>query len=259
METMPIVRTVSVTMIGGSTALLRYAGLQILTDPTFDLPRPAEGRPVRTQPPACRPSDLGPVDVALVSHDQHPDNLDASGRALLDEVPLVLTTRLGATRLGGSARGLGEYEEVEVPGPIATVRITGVPAQHGPLGAEEHSGPVLGFLLRADGHPSVYVSGDNASVQVAKGIAARVGPVDVALLFAGAASVPHLFEGRPLTLSGVQVVDVAQVLGVRAVVPMHCEGWTHYREGSAAVVAAFAAAGLSGRLHVLQPGKEVAL
>jgi hypothetical protein len=42
--------------------------------------------------------------VVLLSHDEHPDNLDISGRALLSGVPL--TTPKGGRRLGNGARGL---------------------------------------------------------------------------------------------------------------------------------------------------------
>lgn len=43
---------------------------------------------------------LGRVDAVPLSHDQHGDNLDRAGRALLARVPLVLTTPDGA----GAAR-----------------------------------------------------------------------------------------------------------------------------------------------------------
>ena len=40
------------------------------------------------------------LSLVLVSHDNHPDNLDDRGRALALAAPLVLTTRSGAGRLG---------------------------------------------------------------------------------------------------------------------------------------------------------------
>jgi hypothetical protein len=46
---------------------------------------------------------------------------------------------------------------------------------------------VTGFVLSGEGLPTVYVSGDNASLDVVRTIAGRVGPVDVAVLFAGGA------------------------------------------------------------------------
>ncbi len=131
--------------------------------------RQPAGLPTPTHPHAKRPSHAHPArpPTALVSHDQHPDNLDTAGRALLNEIPLVLTTTEGAERLGDPAQGPAPFEHVDLDAPDGgRVRITALPARHGPEGAEAVLGPVVGFLLSGDGLPSVYVSGDNASVDV---------------------------------------------------------------------------------------------
>ncbi len=85
---------------GGPTAILDLGGLRIVTDPTFDPPGP-NGCLTKTAGPAVARDQLGPVDLVLVSHDNHPDNLDDSGRALALGAPLVLTTGSAA---GGSGR-----------------------------------------------------------------------------------------------------------------------------------------------------------
>jgi L-ascorbate metabolism protein UlaG (beta-lactamase superfamily) len=255
------VRTTVVRPVGGSTAILEIGGLRLITDPTFDPPGDlGDGMPRRTRPAALAAADVGPIDIALVSHDEHPDNLDSAGRALLAQIPLVLTTREGADRLGGSARGLAPFEHVEVERPDGgQLRVTALPARHGPAGAEEVLGPVVGFLLSGDGVASVYVSGDNASVDVVREIAERVGPVEVALLFVGGASAPQYFDGAPRTLTDAGAVDAARLLGARAVVPIHCEGWTHYTQDTASLVAAFAAANLAEVLAVVPAGASVRL
>ncbi len=257
------VRKLRIQPIGGSTAIVEIAGLRLVTDPTLDAPpaaEPDDGMPHRTAPPALSHAELGHLDAALVSHDEHPDNLDAGGRALLAELPLVLTTKDGAARLQGAARGLDPFEHADLRGPDGDeVRVTALPAQHGPDGAEDITGPVLGFLLSGERLPTVYVSGDNASVDVVREIVARVGPVDVALLFTGGASIPAFFEGAPLTLTNSDAVEAARLLGVRAVVPIHCEGWTHYAEDSASLADAFAAAGMVDVLAVVPAGETVEL
>lgn len=247
-----------VRMIGGSTVILEIAGLRMITDPTFDPPAASpDGMPHRLTRPALTVPQVGRLDVALVSHDQHPDNLDDSGRALLAELPLVLTTPAGAQRLGGSARGLEPYERIDLgSGPLT---VTAVPAEHGPAGAEAQSGPVAGFLLAGEGLPTVYVSGDNASLDVVRDIATRFGPVDLALLFCGSAQVPGLLDGQPLTLTSEQTVQAAVILGAGAVVPVHCDGWSHYTEGGQSVHDAFRAAGLRELVHVLTPGEVTRL
>ena len=125
------------------------------------------------------------------------------------------------------------------------------------MGAEAASGPVVGFLLSGDGLPSVYVSGDNASVDVVRRIVERVGTIELAILFTGGVSRPHRFDGAYLTLSAERAVEAARILGARAIVPVHFDGWTHYTQGSDDLRAAFAAAGLSDRLIVPEPGTTV--
>jgi L-ascorbate metabolism protein UlaG (beta-lactamase superfamily) len=190
--------------VGGPTALLRVGGLHLLTDPTFDPPgeHPVGDRVLhKTAGPAVGPQGLGAVDAVLLSHDQHPDNLDTLGRAYLTGVPLVLSTASAQDRLGGNVRALAAWTSVELPRPgRRALQVTGVPAQHGPDGSEHLVGQVTGFVLRGEGLPTVYVSGDNASLDVVGAIAGRVGPVDVAVLFAGAARTA-LAGGAYLTLT----------------------------------------------------------
>jgi L-ascorbate metabolism protein UlaG (beta-lactamase superfamily) len=199
--------------------------------------------------------EIGPVDAVLLSHDQHPDNLDSLGRELLGRVPLVLTTASGAGRLGGAARALPSWEDVGLRRPDGgALRVTGVPALHGPPGSEAAVGEVTGFVLAGEGLPTVYVSGDNASLEVVREIARRVAPVDVAVLFAGAAKTPLLGDAL-LTLDGRLAAEAAAALGARRVVPLHVDGWRHYSEDATAVRDAFARAGLGDRLVLLAPGE----
>lgn len=243
-------------LVGGPTAVLEIGGVRLLTDPTFD-PAGVEYRRgsyslVKTTGPALAFEELEPLDAVLLSHEHHPDNLDAAGREVLGRVPRVLTTAAGAERLGGGAAGLSPWDSVA----LGDLTVTAVPALHGPEGSEEATGPVVGFVLAGDGVPVTYVSGDNAAVRVAREIRERVGPVEVAVLFAGAARVPP-FGDEPLTLTGERAAEAARVLGARVVVPVHCEGWRHFSEGVDEVRAAFAAAGLAERLVVCERGERV--
>ncbi|MDL2078652.1 MBL fold metallo-hydrolase [Streptomyces sp. GXMU-J15] len=246
----------SIRVLGGPTAFFDYGGLNFLTDPTFDTPREyvRPGRPTQRKlaPPSAQPAELGRIDVVLLSHDEHADNLDDSGRALLADVPLTLTTPGGGTRLGGTAQGLADWESVELERPGGgTVTVTAVPAIHGPgprEAVEGVLGEVAGFVLTGEGLPSVYVSGDNASLDAVKEIADRFGPVDTAILFAGAPRSPHFFDGAALVLDSAGAAEAARVLDARRVVPVHCDSWAHFTETREDVVAAFQAAGLADRL-----------
>ena len=100
---------ISITLIGGPTALIEIDGFRLLTDPTFDDANTAYQLPdvtlEKTIGPALKADAIGPVDAVLLSHDQHSDNLDNSGRAFLKHAKRVLTTQAGAERLGGHVAG----------------------------------------------------------------------------------------------------------------------------------------------------------
>jgi hypothetical protein len=75
-ERCPMRPAVPVRVFGGPTVLIEYAGLRLLTDPTFDAPGSYDlGTGLvltKTAPSAITPDALGPVDAVLLSHDQHP-------------------------------------------------------------------------------------------------------------------------------------------------------------------------------------------
>ncbi|MDQ1022076.1 MBL fold metallo-hydrolase [Streptomyces afghaniensis] len=246
---------IPVRVYGGPTALIDYGGLRFVTDPTFDppgeypMPLPGDHKLVKTEPSPVTAADLGRVDAVLLSHDEHDDNLDNSGRAFLPEAPVVFTTVSGARRLGGNARGLAFWQTAGLQRPDGgTVTVTGVPARHGPVGCEPVSGDVVGFVLTSDDLPSVYVSGDNAALEHVKEIAERFAPVDTAILFLGGARMSFAFDNALLTLDSAQGAQAADMLGARRVVPAHFDSWAHFKEGRKEIDAAFAEAGLADRL-----------
>ncbi len=231
--------TTTITWIGGPTAVLDYAGLRIVTDPTFDPPGsysdPGETTLVKTAGPAFDRSELGPIDLILLSHHAHKDNLDYEGLELIATgVPTLSTRDAAADLFGGSVIGLDSWETHE----LGAITITAVPALHGPPGSERHVGQVTGFVLEAPDEPTVYVSGDNASIPLVEQIADRFPDVAIAVLFAGAARVPDI--AGALTLTSPDAVRAAAVLGARRVVGVHTSDWAHFSETRAQLEAAFA-------------------
>ncbi len=255
---------IAVRLIGGPTVLIEIGGLRLLTDPTFDPPGPFGTKgamySVKERGPAIQADELGHIDAVLLSHDEHFDNLDVGGRAMLEQVGLVLSTPGAAERLGGAVRGLEPYATHDILRPDGgTLTVTATPALHGPPGAAAAMGVVTGFWLRGDGLPTVYVSGDNASVELVEEIVERLGPADVAIPFAGAVSDPNVFDSALLTMGAERVVHAARTLGAHAVVPVHMEGWQHLGEAPADLVTAFGAAGLADVLRLLTPGERISL
>src|ERR1700675_3007311 len=126
--------------VGGPTALFEWHGFRLLTGPTFDPPGGQyENGPVvleETIGPALAPEALGRLDVVLLSHDHHLDNL------------------------------------LDIPGPHGRVlRITETPAQHGPANLKR--GAVTGFVVAPADAPrsAVYFSGDTVWFEVVAEVA----------------------------------------------------------------------------------------
>ncbi|WP_433201681.1 MBL fold metallo-hydrolase [Dactylosporangium sp. CS-047395] len=255
---------VRVTHIGGPTALVEAGAWRILTDPTFDPPgrRYSFGWGTgsrKTAGPALDPKELGPVDVVLLSHDQHADNLDDRGRELLASVPTVITTAKAARRLtkAGTAqdvRGLRPWEQtvLEAPG-RPPITVTATPARHGPPLSEPIVGPVVGFALAWDGqeHGVLWMTGDTVLCPALRELPRRL-TVDTVLLHLGGVRFPISGPLR-YTMTAEKAVELCALVNPRTIIPVHYEGWEHFREGRAAVERAFAGApgGLGERLHWL--------
>jgi L-ascorbate metabolism protein UlaG (beta-lactamase superfamily) len=232
--------TMTVTYVGGPTAVLEYAGLRMLLDPTFDPPQTYESdgeRLTKTVGPGVALDELGAIDLILLSHHEHEDNLDFAGKELVRRTPTLSTAKAGVD-LGRPVVGLDCWEEHRV----GDVTVTAAPALHGPPGAERMVGPVTGFVLEATGEPTVYVSGDNASLDLVRQIADRFPSIEIAVLFAGAARVPGI--DAALTLTSEDAAEAARILGVKQVVGLHTEDWKHVSETRAQLEAAFTGSGL---------------
>jgi L-ascorbate metabolism protein UlaG (beta-lactamase superfamily) len=253
----PGLAPVALLPVGGPTVLIDIAGLRLMIDPTFDAPQsyPVGARSLRkTAPGALALDEVGRLDHVLLSHDQHPDNLDHGGRELVSRVP-TLTTAAAAQRLGGTARALPAWTSTTLRTPDGrAVTVTGVPAQHGPDGTEHLTGPVIGFVLTTagPGMATIYVSGDNASLDVVREVASAFPHIDLAVLFAGAARTP-LIDGT-LTLTSEEAVEATRILGGPRILPVHTDGWAHFTENHTVLEAAFDRSGLSDLLLPARPG-----
>ncbi|KAH8649097.1 beta-lactamase-like protein [Xylariales sp. PMI_506] len=236
--------SLTITHVGTATAIIQIGDdVTLLTDPYLS---PA-GTSWEVMPgisltshyaPSHTLDTLPPVDAVLLSHEDHPDNLDTLGRRLLDgrrTVPL---------RIGGT-----------------TFFVTGTPCVHLP------GGECVGFALTApkefgtsevDGLPNaLWFSGDTVyTEELGRGIRERF-HVRVALVNAGAAAVAGLpGAGGPvqITMDGRQAAQLLCDVGADVLVPMHYEGWTHFTEGRAQLEEALRSQGVLDQVRFLELG-----
>jgi L-ascorbate metabolism protein UlaG (beta-lactamase superfamily) len=231
---------VRITHIGGPTTLIEVGDWRLLTDPTFDPP----GRKYRfgwgtgsrkLAGPAIAAADLGRIDAVLLSHDHHDDNLDPAGRALLPAAGAVVTTVSGAKRLGGETRGLSNWAttRLDAPGRVP-IEVIATPCRHGPPASQPIVGDVIGFALRWEGqeHGVLWISGDTVLYDGVREVARL--QVDTALLHLGGVRFP---VSGPLryTMTAEDAVELCRLVRPRTVIPIHYEGWKHFREGRDAI------------------------
>ncbi|AGZ40661.1 hypothetical protein AFR_11860 [Actinoplanes friuliensis DSM 7358] len=250
------------THIGGPTVLIEVAGWRILTDPTFDPPgrRYAFGWGTSSRKktgPSLQPEEVGPVDVVLLSHEHHADNLDDRGRELLAQVPLVVTTRAGAERLGRAAdgtRGLRPWDRTTLDAPARQpISVTATPCRHGPPLSRPIAGPVIGFALQWEGqeHGVLWITGDTVLFHGVREVPRRM-TVDTVVLHLGAVRFP-ITGPLHYSLTADEAVELCTLVQPRTIIPVHYEGWSHFAQGREAVETAFAASPdhLGERLHWL--------
>jgi len=187
------------TWIGHTSFLVQISGLNILIDPVWS-ERASPVRfagPRRWVPPGIEFDRLPPIDGVILSHD-HYDHLDAPTIArLAARYPaIVWFAPLG---VGEFLRLRGAREVVErdwwEEASVGTLRLTCVPAQHfsGRTLGKRNRTLWCGWVLRAPDR-TLFFAGDTALHPEFTSIAARCGPVDVAILPIGAYE-PRWFMG----------------------------------------------------------------
>ncbi len=128
----------------------------------------------------------------------------------------------------------------------------GAPARHGPAGIEPMSGDVIGFVLTStapDIRP-IYITGDTVWFDGVAEVARRF-KAGVVLPFAGAAQTRGPFH---LTMDTNDTIETARAFPDAVIVPVHHDGWKHFRQNGDDLKSSFDALGFGARLKMLEPG-----
>ncbi|UTI67114.1 MBL fold metallo-hydrolase [Paraconexibacter antarcticus] len=255
-----------ITYIGGPTALIEIGPWRLLTDPTFDPPgkRYFFGwgtASKKLQGPAVAFDDLGRIDAVLISHDHHGDNLDPTGRELLPRMGQIVTTEPGARRLGGGAVGLAPWATttLEAEG-RPRIEITATPCRHGPPGSKPIVGDVVGFALKWDGqqHGVLWISGDTVLYDGVREVAQRLN-VGTAVVHLGGVTFPWLSGPLRYTMNAQEAAELCGLVDPHTIIPIHYEGWKHFRQGRGPAEQVLAASPLAPRVRWLAAGTPTEL
>ncbi|KAK5655382.1 hypothetical protein OQA88_5652 [Cercophora sp. LCS_1] len=251
----------SITYIGTATAILHIGDVNFLTDPVFSPVGTTWDLGIVTletlKSAALGLADLPPIDAVLLSHEDHPDNLDEPGRQTL-EGRHVLTTPDGAKRLAPrpGVRALQPWETVTLKLGGRNFDITGTPCVHLP------GGEVTGFIVtteefgKTDGKPNaIYFSGDTVYIpELAK--MKETWHISVAIINNGKVMVELPDAGEPLqiTVGGADAAKLFRDIEADVFVPMHYESWAHFTEGKEQLAAELEKEGVSDKVIWLTPG-----
>jgi L-ascorbate metabolism protein UlaG (beta-lactamase superfamily) len=214
---------VVVTFVGHATFLIQAGAANVLIDPVYSRrasPFSFAG-PRRARAPGVRFDDLPPISLVLLSHN-HYDHCDLDTLMLLERRfhPSVVTP-LGNGRLLRSA-GFRQVEEIDwwETASAAPLPITLTRAQHfsarGPF--DRNRALWGGFLIEAGGFRILH-AGDSGYGPHFREIAARLGPIDLALLPIGAYR-PRWFM-KDIHMNPAEAVQAHLDLAARRSIAMH--------------------------------------
>jgi L-ascorbate metabolism protein UlaG (beta-lactamase superfamily) len=214
---------VVVTFVGHATFLIQVAAVNVLIDPVYaERASPVSfAGPRRVRAPGVRFDDLPTISVVLLSHN-HYDHCDLGTLRALDrrfDMPLVAP--IGNGPLLRSA-GMRHVEEIDWwhTATTAPLPITLTPAQHFSARNMFDRNRALwgGFLIEALGRRILF-AGDSGYGTHFREIAARLGPVDLALLPIGAYE-PRWFM-KDIHMSPAEAVQAHLDLAARQSIAMH--------------------------------------
>ncbi|MBP2367873.1 MBL fold metallo-hydrolase [Pseudonocardia parietis] len=257
----------SLTFIGTATTLLRLGRFRLLTDPNFlhRGRRAALGWGLssrRRTDPALSIGELPALDAILLSH-LHGGHFDRVARAGLDHGLPVVTTPHARDRLRRwgfeAATGLDTWQSWEMGDGAERIRVTAVPARHGPRLLHRMLPTVQGSIvdLQRDGRRvlRLYITGDTVTAPELTEIRDRVDGIDVMVAHLGGTRI----GGVLLTLDARQGADLVGLVRPGRVVPVHYDDYDVFRSPLTHFLDEMRARGDGDRVRVVQRGETLAL
>jgi L-ascorbate metabolism protein UlaG (beta-lactamase superfamily) len=215
-------------LIRHATLIVEYKGHILLVDPMFD--EAGACPPIQNSPnprknplvPLPQPSQalMQNVDALLVTH-THSDHWDATAAKLLPKNLPLFGQPEDETKFR-----LQGFTAVKARSELATwndIHIARTGGQHGTGEIGKAMAPVSGFVLQANGEPTLYIAGDTIWCSEVEEALREFRP-KVAILNTGAA---QFLQGGPITMTADDVINVCQNAPDMQVVAVHMEAINH--------------------------------
>ena len=239
----------SLRLVRHATLLLEFGGTTLLVDPMLgeagSMPPIPDSPNDRRNPLVDLPETDLAHDALLITH-LHRDHLDDAARErLAGDVPTLCQPE-DADELADA--GFSDPRPVEASVGFEGVRVTRTPARHGHGDLAERMGPVSGFVLEAEGEPTLYHAGDTVWYEGVAETLDRFDP-DVVVANAGAA---QFTEGRPITMTAEDVLATCEHTDATVVVD-HVDAINHCLLTREDLRSALAEAGTGVEAQVVVP------
>lgn len=249
----------NIQLIRHATLWLEYAGVQVLVDPMFS---EAGVNPPIMNATNDRRNPLVPLpfpkekllqpDVILVSH-LHPDHWDAAAiEALPKSTPLFCQPGDAAMITGQHFVNVTDIGQSALYKGITISRTSG---RHGTGEIGKKMGQVSGFVLQAEGEPTLYIAGDTIWCYEVKHALDAFKP-DVSVVNAGGA---QFAVGDPITMNAEDVIRVCRYAPSSKVVAVHMDTINHCLVTREVLADALNAEGLLGQVLIPADGQRVTL
>jgi L-ascorbate metabolism protein UlaG (beta-lactamase superfamily) len=263
--------TGSIFFIGNATVLIRYAGLTILTDPTFihihEKVNLGFGLyTTRLTNPAMNIEQLPPLDLVILSH-FHGDHFDQVAVRELDKSLPIVTTPHASEEL--SLRGFTNPQQLDKWESISFVKgnvqllITATPGQHGPLPVAMFLPQVMGSILdfkvkeEDDADSSsrhlfrIYITGDTLVFDDITEIPKRYSDINIALLHLGGTKV----MGIMVTMDAKEGLEMFNIINPRKAISIHYNDYDVFKSPLEDFQHEVKEAGIEDRIHYLHHGE----
>ncbi|MFC5649317.1 MBL fold metallo-hydrolase [Paenibacillus solisilvae] len=214
-------------LIRHATLNLQYAGLNFLIDPMFSeagvnppINNSANDRRNPLVPLPMKLEILLNPDAVLVTH-VHQDHWDEAAAAALPKATPILCQPGNEETISSS--GFTDVTAIESVTAFKHVNIIRTGGQHGRGEIGRKMGRVSGFILQADGQPTVYIAGDTIWCDDVVQALDAYRP-DVTIVNAGGA---RFAAGDPITMDADDVVSLCQHAAYTKVVAVHMDAINH--------------------------------
>jgi L-ascorbate metabolism protein UlaG (beta-lactamase superfamily) len=163
---------------------------------------------------------LAQIDGVLVTH-THRDHWDARAVELLPKNIPILCQPEDQEKI--SQIGFSAVQPVVSELRWKDIRFTRTGGRHGSGEIGQKMGPVSGFVLQAEGEPTLYLAGDSIWCEEVESALRRYQP-QVTVVNSGAA---QFLSGGPITMTAEDVCQVCRVAPQTRVVAVHLETVNH--------------------------------